>query len=469
MKKNILHTAVALMAGASLLTACSDYLDNVPKGKKIPTSLSDFTELMADEYTNHREDVTQASILLNDRYVSQSSLSYYPLWKANYLWDTSIDRVKENKSDETTYYNGYAGISTANLILENVAGATDASDAEKAVATAQARFLRASRYLTLVNYYSRPYNASTAATDGGVPVITSANVGAAFTQESVQGVYDFILADLTAAIADLPEKSANVLYANKAAGYALLARTYLTMGNYTDALTAANEALSRNDSLFDWTQYYEKNKSVITQEGSYQRITSPMGHDWCENYYFCHGSTSYSSTESQVSEWRAARFEQGDAMFACRWKKRTVGADTYYQGLLSGFFNKGGLTTTEMWLIKAECLARQGDIAGAMDIVNKVRAKHILPADYKNLTATTTAEAVKAVMEVKSNALIQTIVPFMDRRRWNLDSQYAETFTKTEDGTTCTLAPDSYMWVMPFPQGAIDNAGNGTITQNVEK
>ena len=408
MNNKIFHSAASLLAALAMLTSCSDYLDNVPKGEKIPTTLSDFTELMADEYTNHREDITQASILLNDRYVSQSYRSYYPLWKANYFWDTSIDRVKENKSDETTYYNGYAGISTANLILENVETATEATEEARAAAAAQARFLRASRYLTLVNFYCRPYNAATAATDGGVPVITSADVGAAYTQKSVQEVYDFILEDLTMAVSDLPEKSENVLYANKAAGYALLARTYLNMGNYT--------------------AYYDEHKTAITSEGVYLSTESPMGHDWCENYYFCHGSNSYSGSEPQVSVWRAARFEQGDAMFASRWKLRTVGAETYYKGLLSGYYNKGGLTTTEMWLVKAECLAQQGDISQAMEIVNKVRAKHILPDHYQPWTATTEEEAVKAVIKVKCNALVQTIVPFMDRRRWNQDSRYAETF-----------------------------------------
>lgn len=156
-------------------------------------------------------------------------------------------------------------------------------------------------------------------------------------------------------------------------------------------------------------------------------------------------------------------------MFASRWKLRTVGAETYYKGLLSGYYNKGGLTTTEMWLVKAECLAQQGDISQAMEIVNKVRAKHILPDHYQPWTATTEEEAVKAVIKVKCNALVQTIVPFMDRRRWNQDSRYAETFSKTEDGNDYSLAPDSYMWVMPFPQGAIDNLGNGSIKQNVDK
>lgn len=468
MKKDIIKIALFGLTLSGTLVSCSDYLDNVPKGQKIPTSLSDFTTLLADEYTNHREDITQASVLLNDRYVTISYQSYYPLWKANYFWDTSIDRIKENNSDETTYYNGYAAVSTANLILENV-DATTATDSEKAIAKAQAKFLRASRYLTLVNYYSKPYQAATAATDGGVPVITSANVSAPYTQLSVQGVYDFIVKDLTEAVVDLPETSLNVLYANKAAGYALLARTYLTMGNYAQALQAADEALSRHDDLFDWTQFYSEHQSIIEQPGVYQANLSPMGHDWVENYYFCNGSNSYSGYEFQVSEWRGQQVEKGDVQFASRFKLRTVGSETYYDRILSGYYNKGGITTTEVWLIKAECLVRTGDIAGGLKILNDVRAKRILASEYHDITASSETEAVKAIIRTKSDALIQTIVPFMDRRRLNLDATTAETLTREEGGKTYSIAPDSYMWTMPFPQGALENSGNGSFTQNVEK
>ena len=41
--------------------------------------------------------------------------------------------------------------------------------------------------------------------------------------------------------------------------------------------------------------------------------------------------------------------------------------------------------------------------------------------------------------------------------------------TKTYNEQTLTLRPDSHLWTMPFPAGAINNPGNGTITQNVER
>lgn len=467
--KNIKYFLLAILFLTGLFTSCGDYLDNVPKGQKIPTTLEDFSSLIADEYNNQREPVTQAIILLNDRYVTTAYQNYYPLWKANYNWDTTIDRVAENKADESTYYVAYAAISNANLILENVAGATGATEEQKKIVAAQAKILRAHNYFVLVNYYSKTYNATTAATDGGVPLITNSEVGASYTQPSVQAIYEFILNDIAEAIPDLPETSQNVLYANKATGYALAARVYLQMSNYAEALTNANQALSRNDRLYDWNKFYTTYQSLIENLTSYQTIVSPMSFDYVENYSFRHGESSYAGNDNAIPVARAEEFEKGDASFLGRWKLRTVGSDTYYDKISTGFINKGGLTTTEIYLIKAEAEARAGNISEAMIVLNTVRKARILNSVYADLTATTQVEAIKQIAKVKRNALIQTIVPFCDTRRLNLEAAYARILSKTVNNATVTLTPDSYMWTMPFPQGAVSNPGNGTIKQNVER
>ena len=441
----------------------------MPKGQRIPTTLNDFSVMLADEYTNCREDVTQALVLLNDRYVSDGYLSYYELWNANYFWDENADRIAMNKSDETTYYNGYAGISTANLLIENAPTATEATDAERGQVIAQAKILRAMKYFTLVNYYAKTYNAATAATDGGVPLITSAEVGATYTQPSVQEIYDFIVQDINEALPALPERALNVLYADKATAYALAARVYLQMGNYQEALASAGEALKRNDRLFDWVAFYNDNAAVLSVPDVYQSITSPMGFDYEENYIFCHGNNSYSGNDLQMREDRGNRFEQGDAHFMSRWKIRTMAGSTYYNPNMGGYFNRGGLTTTEVYLIHAECLARTGNVAGAMDVLNKVRQKRILPEYYQPLAASSADEAIDMIIKVKGDALVQTIIPFCDARRLNLEPAHARTLTKVENGQQYTLSPSSHMWVMPFPMGAVKNSGNGTVTQNVER
>ena len=464
--KLLLGSCLVLLA---CLCSCDDYLSNVPKGQRIPTTLNDFSVMLADEYTNCREDVTQALVLLNDRYVSDGYLSYYELWNANYFWNENADRIAMNKSDETTYYSSYAGISTANLIIENAPTATEATDAERGQVIAQAKILRAMKYFTLVNYYAKTYNAATAATDGGVPLITSAEVGATYTQPSVQEIYDFIVQDISEALPALPERALNVLYADKATAYALAARVYLQMGNYQEALASAGEALKRNDRLFDWVAFYNDNAAVLSVPDVYQSITSPMGFDYEENYIFCHGNNSYSGNDLQMREDRGNRFEQGDAHFMSRWKIRTMAGSTYYNPNMGGYFNRGGLTTTEVYLIQAECLARTGNVAGAMDVLNKVRQKRILPEYYQPLTASSADEAIDMIIKVKGDALVQTIIPFCDARRLNLEPAHARTLTKVENGQQYTLSPSSHMWVMPFPMGAVKNSGNGTVTQNVER
>jgi len=460
---------VAFFGISILLTSCEDFLSVVPKGEKIPATLLDFEALLRDEYTCQKTDVTQALILLNDRYVTSMDVNYYPYWGANYNWDESADRIALNNSDEGTYYNIYAAISSCNLIIENAPGATEATEAEKNEVIAYAKVIRSMCYFVLVNYYADNYDAATAETKLGVPLITSANIGAAYEQVTIQKMYDFIIDNVEEVIEDgsLPQESMTVLHPNLGAAYAFLARVYLQMDNYTEALKNANLALAQNNVLFDWTAYYETYKSQIENPASYVKTPSPFGFNYVENYNYRHGATYYSSSENSLLVERAARFEPGDARFAARWKTYTVGADTYFKSTTSGFFNYGGMTTVEVYLIKAECLARAGQYSDAMDILNDVRKTRILAASYADLTATTEAQAIGYIRRTKDNEMILSIVPFIDARRFNKETAYARTLTKVVGGETKTLSPASHLWTMPFPMGATKNPGNGTITQNV--
>lgn len=470
MKRKItLLIQLALLCVVVVLSACNDYLDVVPKGRKIPTTLADFDAFIRDEYTNQTAPVTQAVLLLNDRYERPENLNYYPLYRINYMWEAGTDRIQYNNTSEGTYYTGYAAISTFNLIVQYAPTATEATDEQRKILVSQAKLSRAMHYFILVNYYADTYEASSASSKLSVPLIESADIGAPYTQVSIQAMYDYIIDNVNDAIPDLPLKGATILHGTKGAAYAFLARVYLQMSKYDDALAAADKALEYNDKLYDWVAFYQSYKSNIDQPGIYPRLPSPRGYDYEENYIFLHGEATYSTTESNLRIDRAARFEKDDASFLSRWKLRTLGTETYYNAITAGRFNQGGITTTEVYLIKAECLARKNDLAGAMQALNAVRAKRILPQSYVDVAATTTREAVELIRRTKENETLFTIVAFGDMRRFNKDQQYARTYTKTENGITVSLQPDSYLWTMPFPLGAIKNAGNGTIKQNVNQ
>ena len=467
--KNIYKKIACLLALGLTFVSCEDYLSDVPKGSKSPTTLADYEAFLRDEYTNHRVDITGASQLLNDQYVTVANLANYRLYNANYMWDENADRIALKVSDETTYYSSYAGISTFNLIIENALTTTKATEAEQRIVWAEAKVLRAMNYFNLVNFYADTYVASTASTKLSVPLITSANINAPNKQVTIQEMYDFILNDVKDALPYLPKVSQTALHPNLGAGYAFYARVYLQMNNYAEALKYADLALAENNKLYDWIGYYNTNKAIIDAPNSYTTTISPMGYNYVENYTFRHGTFSTLTTENSIPVERAQRFEAGDAKFISRWKIYTVGAETYYRRTLSGAFNFGGITTVEVYLIKAECLARAGQISEALDVLNTVRKTRILPASYQDISTTDKTTALNAIFRTKNNELNNTLIPFADARRLNAEGVYKVSYTKTANGTTYTLASDSHLWTMPFPLGATQNPGNGTITQNVSK
>ena len=467
--KNIYYSIACLLVLSITFTSCEDYLNDIPKGSKVPTTLADFEAFIRDEYGNHRVTISQAVNLLNDNFLTAATLSYDRLSKANYMWDETADRIQLNNEDESTYYSGYAAISTFNLIVENALTTTEASEEDQKVLWAQAKVLRAMSYYNLVNFYADTYQASTAASKLSVPLITSADINAPSKQVTIQEMYDFILADINDALPLLPKVSATVLHPNLGTGYAFYSRVHLQMNNYTEALKYANLALLENNKLYDWVAYYDANKTIIEDPISYANKPTPMTYDYVENYNFRHGITSNSSTEANIPVERGQRFENGDARFLSRWKIRTVGADTYYKGTTSGRINYGGITTVEVYLIKAECLARDGQLNAAMEVLNEVRKRRILPTVYVDLTASNKTEAINEILKLKNNELILTLIPFTDARRLNAEGTYKVSFSKVDQGTTYTLSSDSHLWTMPFPKGATDNPGNGTLTQNVTK
>ncbi|MCS3799565.1 RagB/SusD family nutrient uptake outer membrane protein [Niastella sp. OAS944] len=470
MKSKITFTInIVLLLLVTSLGSCKKYLDVLPKGKKIPTTLADFEALVRDEYTNHRAPVTQAVLLLNDRWESQTTLNGNPLWKVNYYWDANANRIDLNTTDESVYYTAYAAISTFNLILQYAPAATDASDADKNQLMAQAKLGRAMHYFILANYYADTYEASNASSKLSVPLIESAEVNAPHKQVTIQEMYDFIISTVTEAIPNLPDKGATVVHGTKGAAYAFLARVYLQMNNYDQALSYANQALAVNDKLFDYVAFYNSYKAQIDLADNYPSLPNPRGYNYVENYIMMHGEYVYSRREWPLRADRAARFETGDASLLSRWKSRLVGSETYFYAITTGYFNEGGITTTEVYMIKAECLARKNDLAGAMDALNTVRAKRILPANYVALTAGSTKDAIDYIRRTKENETLFNIVSFADVRRFNKDPLYAKTFTKTENGATVSLKPDSHLWTMPIPLGAVKNSGNGTIQQNVNQ
>lgn len=473
MKPNNIIALIAVIAIAIGFSSCDSYIDIMPKGNKVPTTLADYEPLLRAEYNVNYLPCLQALYLINDKYTYASTArSTTSLQTINYMWREEYDRTEFNSSTEDMFEYGYGILSTVNTIINEVPNATEATEAEKNEVMAYAYAIRAMVLHQIVNFYANAYDPSKADTTPGIPLIYSGELYAPYHQGTVKEVYDQIISDLNKAIElDVPEKSMTIVHPSRAAVEAALARVYLSMWEYDKALTHAQAALDRKSDLYDWIELYNQNKSKVDDPDNYLNINSPMDATGVENIWFMNGSCNPNTTNVDVviSPERASRFEDGDMKFRVRWKPYQASNDYYYRGVLSGYFNWGGITTPEVFLIKAECLARAGKYPEAMDALNTVRLKRIHPDVYQPATASNEAEAIEQIRRTKENELVGSIFPFIDMKRYNAEGKYPRTLTKVFDDETYTLSPTSHMWTMVFPAGAIKRPGNGTLTQNVDK
>ncbi len=475
MKKYSIYKLLLVVVGLVTLSSCEDFLNDIPKGQKTPQTWDDYNAFIKNTTMAYYE-MDQIFTLMNERVRSQSQLNSSELVRTHYLWDESVDRTKINTEDKNAYYSAYEQMLYWNLIISDVPSVSGCTEAQRQMLIAQAKVLRAMTYFYLTNYYADQYCEATK-DKLSVPLVTSPSVESSSPQVTLETMYNFILQDLNEAVPHLPKEAETIVHPNKAAGYAMLARVHLSMSNFEDALENAELALLENNRLYDWIQFYKDDQDRFDNASYNTAVKGDPETQNCENYIFHYASmamwSGIYSTSYGLPPDRGDLFEEGDTRLLTHWKERTTAAfGRYYYGIHGIEPNKGGIRSAEMYYIKAECLARKGDaqsIKQAMDAVNTVRKTRILPEYYQDFTASTTKEAMELIIKDKSSEYCQSQVIFCDYRRYNKEGVYTQTLKKTFNGVEYTLKPDSHLWIMPFPAGAIENPGNGTLVQNVEK
>lgn len=479
MNRKIVSTTLrmaVLSAAILFLASCNDFLNDIPKGQKVPKTWADYNAfIMSNTFPYFEMD--QLFCLTGDLYCSPNKLNSDELLRTHYFWDENQDRKLINSGDKSAYYSAYEALFYWNLIIEYGPEATECTQQQRDMLVAQARVLRAMTYFYVTNYYAAPYTKENSHLMS-VPLITSSSVEAKSPQVSLETMYKFILEDLHQALDALPKTGETIVHPTLAAGYGMLARVYLTMGNYTEALKYASLSLEENSALYNWIQFYNDDINRFTNPDDYtQACKSDPEKVNVENNVFHLSSMGFwggiSGTGYAITVERAEKFEKGDTRLLTHWKKKVSSKlGQYFYGIYALEPNKGGIRSAEMYYIKAECLARLGGDANlkeAMSLVNQVRKTRIFPEFYQDWTAASVQEAVRKIMADKANEFIQSQIVFCDYRRLNTDPEYAVTLTKTVDGKEYQLRPDSHLWIMPFPLEVINNPGNGTIVQNVEK
>lgn len=450
----LLHLITKLGLLLLLVTGCSKFLDVRPSTNIVnPTTISDFEEMLNNDSIAICNfvlaDVMTDDVGMDDAMLAADKSAYFAhayLWEAN-VW---------NPGDaDLTYNSAYARILQMNIVLDKI-DAVAGEVQRKNIVRAQALINRAWYYLQLANLYGPDYRTATMTTDLAVPLVLMPNANELPARATVQQVYDQVLGDLHAAVTtpDLPDKGKTVVHPGKAAGYALLAKTYLYMGNYARAESFADSSLQINNTLTDYNNGNIHPGSLLDLSRNPEVLLGKLGIDY--TFFSKYGGGGFFIGASLHS-----LLDSNDTRLIGNFALNTrFNPNTTYTAQVFNY----SITVAEMLLVKAECLARKGDAAGALDLVNQLRKKRLI----RYVPLDPGINAMTAVLQERQRELFyHGGTRLFDLKRWNRESGLAQTLQRVaDDGTTviATLPANSPRYLMPFAPAIIAN--NPKIIQN---
>lgn len=459
---------IALMACCLLATSCD--MDIVPKGQSTLQRTTDL-ELMLNSKTISGRPHETLGLVVNEGYGSgfttiKKQIEAENTVTAIYLtYNENADRGALATKDNT-YSNIYSNVYYMNVIIDKIDDA-DGDNNRKAAIKAEAMVTRGYNIFLAANIYARQYDAATAAEAGGVAYPEGTDVDTK-PQLKLQECYDRILADCSDEnIAQLPDRG-NVSRINKAGGNAIRAAVLFQMKRYDEALTYADKALALNSTIED--------RSYIVDTENWKLLPSS------ENNFFYISPLSDMTKNPQYERlsWETAElFEEGDYVkdystdggYSPYWDDYYGYLDSGIDGCLEAYgdvyTNPWGLTVEQIMYLAAECHIRKGEIQKGLDMINKVRSYRIHPDSFISFTASSETDAMGLLQRAKFVECIGSFWNFFDRKRWNTEDKYRKTITRDlQDAGKYSIAPDSKLWIFPFPLRVIQN--NSTFKQNYE-
>lgn len=444
--------SILLFAVSACFVSCEKYVDIKTQGNLVPDQVINYRYLLnntsAFNVNPNLSDMASSDIEITDAaQMSDLQGQYYQYFAAAYNWQDVIYPKGTSYEEDRNWNAMYAIIMNANTVINEVPEAKG-SETEKVGLKAEALVHRADAYLALLNTYAKPYNAATAGTDLGVPLLTTQTVSQSLSRASVQAVYDQIIKDLLEAVPGLPDTQAFTTLPSKASAYGELARCYQLMGDWANANKYADLALGVRNTLNDLGSYngvygtYPRNTLdpeilLLKQPLDGTRIYYPTVFKLSAEYRTLVGTTDLRYADFTVD---ASRITS------------TYTGRFYYKEGVTGYMRNEGPSVPEMMLIKAEYLARNADAAGAMEWVNKLRVKRFKPADFVARTATSADDALVKVINERRIEFFGTCLRWWDMRRLKDEPLFSKTYIRTFNGVTHTLAPNSNRYVFPIAE-----------------
>lgn len=455
------------------VTSCEDYTDVTPKGALVIETATQFHEMVS--LPNRGYPINNFQYLVDDEWMKEANVigRTSNIDIINFTFDETTDRV--SLMTGSSFYNqAYTYINRWNTIISLVDN-SKGDENIKQIAKAEAKIFRAYDHFLLINTYAKAYDPQTAAADGGICIMDKFDLEAQPAKSTVAQVYDFIQKDIEDALPYLQEKPLDVYHPSLAFAYAFKAKVHLFKREIANAKAAAEKSLSYNNQIFDLKAY--------SAQGGPTAVAVPAANNIeVLSYMYMTGYNEMNFAQSYIiSPELRTLFGTNDARFNLFFNSTSttnldIGSNTAYWGTqyTRFFYPTVGMKTTEVYLMLAECLAREDKFQDAVDVLNKLRAKRILSGTVNLTVPATRKETMTLVINERRKELLLGFNRFFDLKRLNNEADYAKTITrvfpivnKTVPQKTYTLQPNSRLYIVPFPLSALTK--NPKLTLNTDE
>ena len=271
MKK--IKLSIFLLAAASLMTACNDFLNKYPDNRMELRTPSDVSKLVASAYP----DAYPAYLL--EMYSDNTDEQVHETWSSldrfqdqAYAW-ADITETGVPDVPQKLWNASYTAIATANAAIEFIEKQSNQDAYEGQLG--EAKICRAYAMFQLANVFCRAYNPNTADKELGLPYpyTVENDPRTKYQRGTLAQLYSNIEKDLTEGLALI----ANNNYAQPkfhftpAAANAFAARFYLYARQYEKAIAHADAVLGADATgmLRDWEQWRKLGANDQVQPNDY--------------------------------------------------------------------------------------------------------------------------------------------------------------------------------------------------------
>lgn len=432
-----------------IISGCSDFLDEIPDQKlTVPRTLFDLQGLM-DDYGNILPDPGIGEISADDYYLTEADWKGLSneghrrayVWEKDYLYGTGTS---------SDWLTAYRTIYYSNIVFDNIGNIeqTVHNQAQWNNVKGQALLHRGRILLSLSQIWTKVYDPATASTDLGLPLRLDSDYNTPSVRASVKETYDRIIKDLQESITLLPVEALHPTRPSRLAALALLARTYLFMGDYEKCLQYADQFLKLKGDLLDFNTLSasatfpvpEFNKEVIF--ASYMTTPAPL---------------NISRAKVDSSLYRS--YANGDlrkTIFFRDNKNGSFGFRGSYMGNLTPY---SGIAVDELYLMRAECYARGGNTNAALtDLNTLLKSRWNKNMAFTPLTATNSTDALKIILAERRKELLMRGLRWSDLKRLNRAGA-GIILNRKINNTVYTLSPNDMRFALPIPEDIIRLTG----------